>query len=271
MKHLRSLSAPILAAVLGLGLSAGGGAEAAATKSKPKPAAAPAKPATPPAGRIDPEATAALNRMTAYMRSLKTFEIQSDTTIEQVVGDGLKLTFDGQNTYKVQRPTAFFIETKADRKVREFIYNGRTFTVYLPRQNFFATVSAPATIDEVLEDAYDKYGVSLPLADLFYWGTEGTPTYLVKSAYKVGYAKVGGVDTDQYAFRGQHVDFQVWITRGDRPLPRKIQITTTDDPAKPSYSAVLNWNTAPTFTADTFTFTPPTTAKPIRMAATPGQ
>lgn len=266
MKLPPILGAPALAAAIGTTLAMSGPVAPAWAQAR-----AGGQPVPAVAGAVDPAAMTALNRMTAYMRTLKTFEIQTDTSIEEVVDDGVKLTFEGQNTYKVKRPNAFFIETKSDRKIRDFIYDGRSFTVFSPRMNYFATVSAPGTIDEVLADASDRFGIELPLADLFYWGTEGTPTNLIRAASVIGYAKIGGVDTDQYLFRGQHLDFQVWIARGDQPLPRKMVITTVDDPAKPSYTATLSWNTSPTFAADTFTFKPPTDAKPIRMATSDGK
>ncbi len=100
----------------------------------------------------------------------------------------------------------------------------------IPRQKFYSIVTAPSTIAQVVNDIYDEYGIALPLSDLFTWAMEGGPTDGIKTALRVGYAKINGVDTDQFVFRGDTLDFQVWIARGARPLPAKIAIASRDDP-----------------------------------------
>ena len=35
-------------------------------------------------------------------------------------------------------------------------------------------------------------------------------------------ATIDGVATDHYAFREADVDWEVWIQKGDQPLPRKL-------------------------------------------------
>ena len=56
---------------------------------------------------------------------------------------------------------------------------------------------------------------------------------------------MGGADTDHYAFRQGDVDWQIWIERGERPLPRKLVITTREEVGQPQYSAELTWNLNP--------------------------
>jgi hypothetical protein len=230
----------------------------------PKPAPAKTADATP---AVDPEAVAALNKMGAYLRTLTNFEIKADTTTDAVLDNGQKVQFAGKNNYKVRRPNGFVISVADDRKVRQFYYDGKDFTVFSPRMGFYATVAAPPTIHEVLAKVYDKFGIELPLEDLFRWGTPEDHHSDLTSGYTIGYAKINGVDAVQYAFREGDVDWQVWIQQGDKPLPLKAVITTASDEARPEYSATLSWNTNPTFAKDTFTFKPPANAKPITIAA----
>ncbi|MEP9359650.1 DUF2092 domain-containing protein [Sphingomonas sp. KR3-1] len=219
------------------------------------------------AGTIDPLAVAALQAMGSYMKSLKSFEIHSKATIETNMEDtDLKVTLGLDNIYRVQRPNAFFIELRSDRQFRQFYYDGKTFTVSVPRQGFYSVVDAPPTIRAVVDGLYDEYGVSLPLSDIFTWADAGAPTEGLQSAVRVGYARIGGVDTDQFAFRGEDLDFQLWIARGPKPLPMKIAITDRSDPVHPSYSAELTWNTAVKFTPASFAFKPPSGASKIQMA-----
>ena len=78
-------------------------------------------------------------------------------------------SWTGTTTYKVRRP-GFVIDYVSDIKSRRFIYDGKTFTVYSPKLGFYASAPAPGTNREVLDTIYNKFGIALPLEDLFRWG-----------------------------------------------------------------------------------------------------
>jgi hypothetical protein len=237
----------------------------AAEPAKAKPAAA-AK--TADADDVDPAAIAALTRMSRYLGTLTAFEINTDTSLQMVMDDGQKLNVDGKAHYLVRRPDGFLIEVVTDRKSRQFIYDGKSLVVNAPKLGYYAKVPAPSTIRDTLDAAYEKYGISLPLEDLFRWSD---PTLqradLVQSAMVVGMATVDGVECDQYVFREGDVDWQIWIQRGDKPLPRKVVIVDRLDESHPEYVAKLTWETSPNLPSSAFAFSPAADAKAIRMAA----
>ena len=68
---------------------------------------------------------------------------------------------------------------------------------------------------------------------------------------------------DHLAFRQPDIDWQLWVEKGQRALPRKIVITTRYEVGDPQYTAVLRWNPAPKFDAGTFTLVPPAGATKI--------
>jgi len=253
---------------------------AEAAKAKPAPAATKAKP--PPVARsepapaattanpddIDPAALTALKRMSAYLGTLAAFDIKTDTSLQVVMEDGQKLNVDGKAHYLVRRPDGFVIEVVTDRKERQFIYDGKSLVVNAPKLGYYAKVPAPPTIRETLEAVYDKYGISLPLEDLFRWSDPALQrANLVESAMVVGMATIDGVPCDQYAFREGDVDWQIWIQRGDKPLPRKVVIVDRLDASHPEYVAKLTWDTTPSLPSNAFAFNPAADAKAIRMAA----
>jgi hypothetical protein len=230
--------------------------------------AATARKAAAPQGQaIDPVAFQAASRMGAYLRSLQSFQVVSSASLEEIVDtQGRKIVTPVTTTYKVKRPDGFVIDMTTPKKVRRFVYDGRSFTVFAPKVGYYASISAPATIDQTVDLVYEQYGVILPLADLFYWGTDAQPTDMVTLARRLGSAKVGGRDTDHYAYAGPGLSWEVWIQRGDVPLPLRMKITTVDDPAQPTFTSDLAWTTSVQFAADTFTFKPASDAKPIAMA-----
>lgn len=240
--------------------------DAAAQSATPAPPATqPARPAT-----LDPVAMEALKGMGAYLKSLKAFELRSKAVAETGVGDmDIMVHLGYEAYYKVQRPTGFYVELKSDRTVREYFYDGKNFTVNVPRQTFYSTVPAPATMRDMVDKAYRDYGIDLPLADLFYWAEQPT-TEGITTAIRIGYAKIGGQEADQFAFQGPNLDWQLWIARGKAPLPLKIVITDRVDSMHPSYSAELTWNTAPALKPGDFTFTPGAKATAIQMSKITG-
>jgi hypothetical protein len=272
MKHFLGLSAVVLA--VGTACSpASQTAEQKADTAATEPAAAapadtaPADQAATVAETVDPAALSALETMSRYLGTLKTFEVRTTSSTDEVLGTGQKLQFDADATYRVRRPDAFRIETASDRRVRHFYYDGKSFTMYSPRMSVFAQVDAPPTIGEVIVRLEDEYDVNLPLTDLFSWAdAPAESAKALTSALYVGPARIRDIECDQYAFRQPDVDWQVWIQRGDTPLPRKVVITTRDDPALPQYTVYLDWNLAPKFSDATFAFTPPKDTYKIEIA-----
>lgn len=220
--------------------------------------------------KVDPAALNALNLMSAYLRTLPSFSVRSDTVRDEVNDNGQKLQFTGTVSFQARRPNGLVIETATDRKERTVYYDGKSLTVWAPRMGYYATVPAPATINEMLDLAADKYGIVVPLEDLFLWGTSEDRRANLTAGYWVGYALVAGQPADQYAFRQKDLDWQIWIARGDKPLPLRVVITTTDDSTQPQFASNLTWNTSAQFTDDTFKFTPPADAKQIVLTSTAG-
>jgi len=214
---------------------------------------------------VEPDAVAVLNKMGAYMRTLNAFSVRSETTIDEVTDDGMKLQFGGTVTMQVKRPNGFHAELSSDRKERQLFYDGKTVTLYGKRIGYYATAPAPATLRELGEVLDRKYGIRLALNDLFYWGTDESVAANIKEAAIIGPSRCGDAVCDHVAVRQEGVDWQVWIERGKSPLPRKLVITTTSEPSQPQYVATMQWNTAPKFEAATFRFSPPMGAHRIPL------
>ena len=134
-----------------------------------------------------------------------------------------------------------------DRQPRIFYYDGKSFTLYAPRLKFYASVDAPPTIGELATRLEDKYDIDLPFVDLFPLGHEGGNVDAITSATDLGTSVVDGVTCEQYAFRQEGLDWQLWVQQGDNPLPRKVVLSTLTDEARPQHTSVYTWNLAPSF------------------------
>ena len=222
-------------------------------------------------GMIEDGAIDAIKEMSNFLMTAKTLAITSQGSLDVVTNDGQRIQLDGTTNYKIRRP-GFVIDYNSDIKSRRFIYDGKSFTVYSPKLGYYASVAAPATNREVLDTIYNKFGIQLPLEDLFRWGDGSNADRIqaLKSAYEVGSATIDGVETDHFAFREADVDWEVWIQKGDQPWPRKLVIVDRTDPARPTFTARLNWQFNPAFTDADFTFVPDANAKRIQMATYKG-
>ena len=259
MMNRTDLPTLILAALL-LGSGAAGQAQQAGSAAAVEPTAA-----------VEPAALDALDRMGAHLRTLGSFEVRSDATIDEVLESGQKLQFASTLHLRARRPDRMWLEVASDRKTRQFFYDGKTFTLWGPRNKLYASVPAPATLLELVEWAEDRYGIFMPLADLFRWGTEPTRREAIQGAIHVGPALLGGIPCDHFAFRQEGADWQVWIQKGESPLPRKLVITTTDEEAQPQYVTELDWNLAPALNDKMFIFQPPPGSYQISLREIAGE
>ena len=210
---------------------------------------------------VESAAVDALKKMSQYLMSLNTLQIKSDATIDMVTGDGQRIQFDGTTEYKVKRP-GFAIHFKATPRAATSITTASSsrcmrpiwaITRQSPRQQRTAKFS---------DTIYNKYGIRLPLEDLFRWNDVGNDRAKnFKSAMVLGPVTFDGVKTTHYAFREADIDWEVWIQDGDQALPRKFSIVDRTDPAHPTFTARLSWTVNPTFTDSDFTFAPERTRR----------
>ncbi|NUP10711.1 MAG: DUF2092 domain-containing protein [Polyangiaceae bacterium] len=215
---------------------------------------------------ISPEAGAVLRKMSDYLASLKSFSVVADSSIEAVLKTGQKETFKATSALSVRRPDKLRSERKGDVADLMFVYDGKTVTLLGKKQNMYAQADAPATIDEMIDFARDRLGVEAPGADLLMSDPYSVLTEGIQSGSVVGQETIAGVPTTHIAFRGETVDWQLWVKNGDEPLPMKYVITTKDVKGNPEFTVLLrDWNVSATLLDDRFAFTPPAGAQKIEF------
>lgn len=213
---------------------------------------------------IEPKADQILRKMSDYLAKLKQFSVQTENTLEVVLISGQKVQFDNPVDLTIKRPNKLRADRKGDVYDQEFYYDGKTLTLYSKGINYYATVQAPPTLDETLAFASEALDVDAPGADLLYSNAYDILTEDVISGFYVGMSVVSGVKCHHLAFRGNEVDWQIWIEDGDKPLPKKFLITTKWMTGAPQFTvSIKSWNLSPKLTESTFTFVPPKDAQKI--------
>jgi len=220
---------------------------------------------------VDPEALRLLSRATDYLKGLKQFRVETETTIEAVLSTGQKLQFGHHVSLAVKRPNKLRAERVGELISQTFYYDGTTLSVNLPDMKYYATAQAPPTIEQMLGFARDKLDVIAPASDLVQANAFELLTEGLTSAFVVGKAVVRGARCDHVAFRNAEVDWQIWIQEGDKPLPRKFVVTSKRMPQSPEFAVVLaKWESSPELIDAMFRFVPPKGSKRIDFVPAPG-
>ncbi|MDM0013381.1 DUF2092 domain-containing protein [Variovorax sp. J22P168] len=241
-----------------------GGPAPVAAAPRPTPAVAP--PAA-PANAVNAASIQALKAMGAYLQSLKRFRVTTELTGEVVLADGQKLQHTATADIDVLRPNKLRARMFSARSERVIFFDGQRVTMFMPQQKYYSTVDFAGNVDSLVTRLESRYGVEIPLSDLFLWGTDAAPLDRIDSAMNAGQDFIGNDLCDHYAFRQGNYDWQIWIKAGSQPLPRKLVIVNRADEARPQSMSLIDWNLKPGFREDAFRFAPPAGTKQVELRA----
>jgi hypothetical protein len=206
----------------------------------------------------DPEALAELKRATDFLTALPRFHFKAAVIYDVIQEDGRSLQFEKHGDVYLQRPDRLFAEVWLDDgRHRRFWYDGKTLGFAELTRNLHTKVKAPPAIDGMLDMLEGVLKDPMPLSDLLY-SDLGPLEQRALEADVVGDSLVSGRPCLHLAFRGETVDWQIWVEQGATPFIRKVVISYREQPGTPQSSALLDfWETPERFSDDLFTFTAP--------------
>lgn len=216
--------------------------------------------------KIDPRALKVLNDMGTYLSSLPKYAIDAEETVDEHHEEsGMNVQMSHNRRVLVVRPNGVHSTTSGDQQ-RCFYYNGKTVTLHERDKNMYVTIPAPDSIEKMMEEMHEKYGMSLPLAELLMSKPDAAMLEQVDHGYYIGEHTVEGVKCHHIACSQKNVDWQLWVEAGPKPLPRKLVITYTKMDGDPQYSVVIKkWDLNPEPKPGCFDFTAPPGASKMEM------
>jgi hypothetical protein len=168
---------------------------------------------------------------------------------------------------QVRRPDRFHAEVHSTRRNRALFYDGKSITLLNRVHNFYGSIPAPASLDEALDTASERFGITLPLEDLIVSDPYASAIQKVVSGSDLGPVTVLGVPCEHLAFSQDVIDWQIWIEDGVKPVPRKLVITYKDEDGSPQYTAIFSdWDFQTKLPDFLFTFEPPAGASKVNVA-----
>ena len=164
------------------------------------------------------------------------------------------------------RPDELAVDYESDLGAKRLWYNGKTLTIFDAPTMTYASTPVPPSIDGMLDSVAEMHNLTIPLADLALSNPCEHLNKQILFGSFVGIGDVAGVACDHLAFAQTNVDWQIWIQRSGKPLPRKIVINYRTTPGLPQYVAVISdWKFPATIAAARFAIQIPKKAVRIKI------
>jgi hypothetical protein len=207
---------------------------------------------------LEPQAQQILQQMSDTLCNAKAVRFEVEAVIEKPVITGQLAQFTRVSAVTCERPSRLRVETDGDDGQWAAWYDGQTLALVAKDNNLFATENISGTTGDMLDFMADRYGVVMPMADFLVNDVCSSLLANVKTGKYLGTEVIDGAMCHHLLFRQENIDWQIWITAQDKPLPRRLVIDYKRQPGEPEYSAMIShWDLAPAIDADTFKFTPP--------------
>lgn len=207
--------------------------------------------------------------MANYLADAEKFRVNMRTGYEVVQDNGQKIEFGEKRTLSLNRPNQLRIEEQASQGEKSvLLVDGKNITMLDAEEGVYAQAPQPGNIDAAVMYFVRGLQMRLPLAPLLLTTFPEEMAKRVQAIDLVETTSILGQPTQHLAARTETVDFQVWISEGDKPLPLRIVLTYPQEVGQPQFWADFSeWNLAPRFASDTFIFKAPADTRQIHYAA----
>ena len=222
----------------------------------------------PPAAKAgEADAKRLLKAMSDYMASQNAISFGFDATLEVITKDNQKLALASSGALTLNRPGKIRATRAGGHADIEMLFDGKMLTLFGNNANLYTQISAPGTVDNLVDVLREIYNRPLPAADLITPNAYDQLMADVIDVKDLGSGVIDGVECDYLAFRKKEVDFQIWIAQGANPYPCRYVVTSKDIPHSPQYSIqIRDWKTGSAVASDDFGFKNSTNAKKVDVA-----
>ncbi|MEN8686717.1 MAG: DUF2092 domain-containing protein [Desulfuromonadales bacterium] len=219
-----------------------------------------------PAEFRDPEALAELKKATDFLVAQPRFSFSARIFYDVIQTDGRRLQFEKTGEITLQRPNQLYVESRHDDGVwRKLWYQGEELSIADLSKNLHTQVKAPPSVDETLDMLEDLVREPQPLADLLYSDLSHLQDHAIEADI-VGDSLLDGLSCVHLAFRGETIDWQIWVELSATPFIRKVALSYREAPGNPQYVALINdWTTPEQFSDEIFQFKVPQGSQWIKV------
>jgi hypothetical protein len=189
---------------------------------------------------IDPRADEMLKRMGDYLGKAKHFCVKAEVWQDIDISSGDRIQAGRTLDMEVRRPNRLKVEVRSPHRDRELIYDGNGITLYNRKDNLYGTVHTSGPLDEAMDAASERFGIPMPLEDFLRTDPHRDLIEKAQSGRDIGPVNVMGVPCEHLLFSRDNMDWQVWVEKGPKPVPKKFVITYKDEPDSPQFTAIFD-------------------------------
>ena len=217
----------------------------------------------------DAKAIEVLENMSRYKDSLVTAVIHGASSSDARLEAGLMVANTEEITVKLKRPDSMYFSRFDGVDTKELIIHEGQLTLYNTLTGFYGQASTPPGLDPALDFALERLGIDLPLMDLIKSDTfDGLAGSADSVLYLTAKSRVRGVDCHHIVIRMAEIDVQLWVEEGNKPLPRRIMITSRWEDGAPRFVANMDWEVQSKLADNLFEFVPPDGSSQIDIIKT---
>jgi hypothetical protein len=215
---------------------------------------------------VDQYALDRLKQMSDKLIASKAFSYHSRSAIELQSEAGQFVTFINEAEVALQRPDKLYANVSGDSVNIQLYFDGTRVSAIDRHKNIYAVSTPLANIDEMLNFIMTKAHISFPSADIMYSDPYAVMTKNLTDATVVGDSMVNGVLTEHFTYREPAIDWEIWIAKGESPLPMRLAMTYKQAEGHPGFLVEFaDWKLNPKLKAKTFEFKAPADAKQIEF------
>lgn len=229
------------------------------------PAPVPASPDTPEQA----QARAILMQMARYLAGMPSFRVSLRTGYDALQPSGQKIEFQESRTVTLSRPARLHIEGERSDGAKSYtVFTGKEILLVDFANKVYATAPQPGSLDDTIVHFVRDLGMRLPLAAMLLGRLPAEFEERVRSVDYVEKSNITSTASHHLAARTDTVDFQVWVSDGNQPLPQRVVLTYRDAPGQPQFWAeFFNWNLAPAMDEAMFSAAVPQGLQKVAFAA----
>ncbi len=197
--------------------------------------------------------------MSEFLVSRPALRFEADIHYDAVQPSGQKIEFGSRRRIALRRPDHARVEVSHwDGEEELLTFDGQRLSLAIPNLHVYASIDFEGTSAEALEYLVTEHDVASPLSDLFRGDLPREVASGARSARHLGTVTIAGTRCEHLAFRGERIDFQLFVAQGEEPVPMRFAIDYHAEAGRPQFRAQFGrWGWPPELPGSLFHFAPP--------------
>jgi len=186
-------------------------------------------------------AIADLLRMSDFLASQTGLRFEAQISYDAIQASEQRIEFGSHRQIALRRPDGARFVVSHWNGTRELVtFDGERLSAASPEAGVYASMPFSGSVADALDHLVTEYDLATPLSDLLRPDFANEVESRMQSARRVGTATIDGERCDHLAFRGERVDFQIYIRQGEEPVPVRFLIDYHEEPGRPQFRTTLS-------------------------------